>query len=259
VFFYLKALLRSLILPPAGPMILAVVGALMIWRRRPSGGPVLALGLGSLWLAATPVIADALSRLTVHYPPLNLSKPTNAGAIVILAGGSERQFAPEYGGPMVKGALLERLTYGAFVARRTGLSVLISGSPNEANAMRASLNRDFGINPRWEDNKSQDTFENAKFSARILRAAGVKRIILVTSSEHAWRASQEFQDAGLDVVPAPVGLWVPSELGAKGFVPSPAALLQSHVAVYELLGERVRSVLEILHARQAFYPNSPDP
>jgi hypothetical protein len=48
VFFYLKALLRSLILPPAGPMILAIVGALMIWRRRRFGGPVLALGLGSL-------------------------------------------------------------------------------------------------------------------------------------------------------------------------------------------------------------------
>jgi hypothetical protein len=83
VFFCLKALLRSLILPPAGPMILAIVGALMIWRRRRFGGPVLALGLGSLWLAATPVVADALSRLTVHYRPLDLSKPTRASIFTL--------------------------------------------------------------------------------------------------------------------------------------------------------------------------------
>jgi len=258
VYFYWKALLRSLILPPAGPLILAVIGALMFWRRRRFGGLILALGLGSLWLAATPIVADALSRLAEHYPPLDLSKPTNAGAIVILGGNGVRDFAPEYGGPMVEGVLLERLTYGSYVARRTRLPLMISGAPEEARAMQASLIRDFGIYPKWEDNKSHDTFENANFSALILNAAGIKRIILITNSEHLWRATHEFQNAGLDVVPAPARLWVPRGRSAPRFVPSPGALLQSHIATYELLGEQIRRVFERLHARQPFYSKRTD-
>ena len=36
--------------------------------------------------------------------------------------------APEYGGPAAGPGLLERLSYGAYVARRTGLPVLVSGT-----------------------------------------------------------------------------------------------------------------------------------
>ena len=41
------------------------------------------------------------------------------------------------------------LGYGAYVARRTSLPVLISGSADEAEAMRVTLSRDFGITARW--------------------------------------------------------------------------------------------------------------
>ena len=71
--------------------------------------------------------------------------------------------------------------------------------------MSASLARDFHIEPRWVEDRSRDTFQNAQFSARMLKAAGVSRIILVTDAAHEWRAVHEFTSAGLAVVPAPDG------------------------------------------------------
>jgi uncharacterized SAM-binding protein YcdF (DUF218 family) len=252
MYFVLKSVVRTLLLPPAAPLILAAIGAVLMRRHRRTGGVLLTVGLISLWLFATPIVADAVSHLAEHYPALDLSKPTNAQAIVILGGGGVREFAPEYGGPSAENVLLERLSYGAFVARRTGLPILVSGAPSEAIVMRTSLLRDFGTSTRWTENQSRDTYENARFSARILSAEGIKRIILVTGSAHLWRAAHEFQSVGLDVVPAPAGVRAPREPGALRFVPEAAALMRSSAAVYELIGEPARRVQAALGVRERF-------
>jgi len=248
----LKALFRSLLLPPASSLILAAIGALQLWRGRRGGAAVLAAGCVSLWLFSTPIVADAISRLAERYPALDLSRPTDAQAIVILGGGGLRRFAPEYAGPQADFGLLERLCYGAYVARRTGLPVLVSGAPDEALVMRTSLSRDFDIAARWVDGQSRDTYENARFSARLLHADGIRRVILITGSAHLWRSAHEFQEAGLDVVPAPVGVSAPRERGAFQFVPSPAALMRSNLAVYELIGEPMRRLQAALGLRERF-------
>src|SRR6202022_4806307 len=111
--------------------------------------------------------SGSLWRLGGAVSGLDLEQPTHAQAIVILGGGGYRYAAPEYDGPAPELALLDRLTYGAFVARRTSLPVLVPGNGNEAGTMRASLARDFGISTRWFENHSRDTFENARFSVEI--------------------------------------------------------------------------------------------
>jgi uncharacterized SAM-binding protein YcdF (DUF218 family) len=116
--------------------------------------------------------------------------------------------------------------------------------------MRTTLSRDLGVPARWVEDQSLDTYQNARFSVRLLRANGVKRIILVTSSTHIWRAAHEFQQAGLDVVPAPSGVWAPRELGVFRFVPSPSALLRSNLAIYELIGEPARKLQSALGVRE---------
>src|SRR5437588_293482 len=133
---------------------------------------------------------------------------------------------------------------------RTALPVLVSGTAQEALAMRTSLARDFGVEVRWVEGRSRDTFENAQFSAPLLKATGVSRIILVTDGAHAWRAAHEFAGTGLAVVPAPVGLWAPRETGMQRYLPSTAALDRSRSALYELLGDLVRRVLAALHLRR---------
>lgn len=246
----LKSLVRELMLPPAGPLIIAVLGLLLVSRRRRLGAALVVIGVGFLWLCATPVIADVLTRFAERYPPLDPSKPVNAQAVVILGGGGQRPFAPEYGGAAIEGVMLERVNYGAFVARRTSLPVLVSGSAAEALAMRATLSRDFGIEVRWVENESGDTYENARFSARLLRAAGVHRIVLVTSSAHEWRAAHEFAAAGLEVVPAPVGGQVPHAYAVSDFLPDPTGMIRSYRALYELVGEPMRELMAVLHLRR---------
>lgn len=249
MFITLKSLARDLILPPTGPLLLAVLGLLLARSRRKLGGTLVVIGIGSLWLCATPVVADALTRLAERYPPLDPSKPVNAQAIVILGGGGQR-FAPEYAGPAIEGAMMSRVLYGAFLARRTALPILVSGSPGEAQAMSTTLSRDLGITVRWVESQSGDTYENARFSARLLRAAGVHRIVVVTSSTHEWRAAHEFMAAGFDVVPAPVGVDAPHKREISDFIPGHTGLTRSHFALYELIGEPVRELMAAAHLRR---------
>jgi uncharacterized SAM-binding protein YcdF (DUF218 family) len=249
MFTYVKSILRNLILPPAGLLILAFIGLLLTRRHRRLGNALIATSLGLIWLGSLPVVANWLQRQAERYPPLDLSRPVNAQAVVILAGGSERT-APEYGGPAIAGDTLERVDYGAYIARRTSLPVLVTGSNDEAEAMRATLMRSFNITPRWVDTRSGDTFDNARFSARLLRADHVSRIILVTTGTHEWRAAHEFMAAGLQVVPAPVGNRIPQQLHVESFVPAVNALMHSHEAIYELIGEPVRELFAVLHLRR---------
>jgi uncharacterized SAM-binding protein YcdF (DUF218 family) len=254
MFITVKTLLKTLVLPPAGLLILAFVG---LWLLRRRGGAAARIGLvllvgalAALWLLATPAVGEALSRMAERYPALDLSRPVRAQAIVILGGGEAVADAPEYGGPAAGLELLERVSYGAFLARRTRLPVLVSGSAREALAMRTVLARDFMVEARWVDDQSRDTFDDARYSARLLRADGVRRILLVTSASHEWRAAHEFASAGLEVDPAPVHVWTRTEHGMTYYLPGSVALLRSGEALYELLGDAVRRLLAATHLRR---------
>ena len=247
---HLKTLLKELILPPASPLILALLGWVLLKARPRLGRIFIAVGLVSLWLLSTPLVADALSGLVELYPPVDLRQAAGAQAIVILGGGGERALAPEYQGPAAEPFMLERLSYGAYLAKKTGLPVLVTGYSLEARAMHDSLQRNFEIETRWVDDQAYDTFQNARNSARMLSAANVHRIILVTHATHMRRSVREFADAGFDVVPAPVGMLAPRDFGVLHYFPAPEALLRSHVAIYELIGEPVRILLSASHLRR---------
>jgi uncharacterized SAM-binding protein YcdF (DUF218 family) len=246
----LKTLLKAVIFPPAGPLLVAFLGVYWMERRPRLARACLLLGLGSLWLLSTPLVSDGLSRMAEHYPPLDWRTVAGAQAIVILGGGGQRAFAPEYGGPAADPFLLERLSYGAFIAHKTSLPILVTGYRVEAVAMRASLLRNFELEPRWVDDEAYDTFENARNSARLLQADGVHRVILVTGASHLWRSVHEFTDAGMEVVPAPVGMLAARDSGIWVFLPNPEALHRACAAINELLGEPVRTLLAATHLRR---------
>lgn len=252
MYFTLKALARTLILPPAGPLMVALAGLWLMRGDRRLGLILISSAIVFLWICGTPLFADWITRRAEGYPALDPSQPVQAQAIVIIGGGEERNPAPEYGGSVADDVLLERLAYGAFLAKRTSLPVLISGAPREIMAMNITLARNFGVNVRWIEDQSSDTFENARFSGRILRRAQVRRIVLVTSSTHMWRAAHEFMEVGFEVVPAPVGILTGRELNAFSFVPSAHALSRTNAAIYELLGEPMRRLQSALHIRERF-------
>jgi uncharacterized SAM-binding protein YcdF (DUF218 family) len=258
IFVTVKSVARTLLLPPAGPALLAIAGAWLLGRRRAGGLSrrvgigLVVCGLGSLWLLSLPVVADVLERAAEREPVLDEARAADAQAIVILGGGTARPSAPEFEhAPMAGADLLERLAYGAYLARRTRLPILVSGDLIEAEAMHISLGREFGVATRWIESHSYDTFQNAQFSAPLLRESGVRRILLVTSATHEYRAAREFEACGLEVIPAPTGVWTPPpEPGALHYLPNVAALQRSTGALYELIGDVARRLFAASHLRR---------
>ena len=95
--YWLKALVKALVLPPTGPLLVAALG-LGLLRRAPRVGRLLAFaGVLSLLLLVVPAVSDLLRQCVGGSPLLDLERAKSAQAIVILGGGTRRD-APEYGG-----------------------------------------------------------------------------------------------------------------------------------------------------------------
>jgi uncharacterized SAM-binding protein YcdF (DUF218 family) len=178
--------------------------------------------------------------------PLDLKRAADAQALVILGGGVRRN-APEFGGETLGRITLERVRYGARLARATQLPVLVSGGSvhggtAEAALMKRVLQDEFNVEVRWSEDRSRDTRSNAVESAAILLPAGIRRVILVTHAAHMPRASGEFASAGFQVTPAPTV--IPAERFTFDhpveLLPSMSALQGSSYALYELLADLSR-------------------
>lgn len=233
-----RELVKLVVLPPAGLLLLALV-ALVIARYRPRTGRTLAtLSVLALMVLAMPVVGGLLVRAVGEVSPLDAADAKNAQAIVVLSGGT-RRYAAEYGGPTVSTLTLERARYGARLARQTGLPVLVSGgrvrnAPPEALLMREVMS-EFGIQVRWVETRARTTHENAVNSAAILRANGIRRVILVGHSFDFPRSREEFEAAGIDAIPAPIDIPSNAPLDFGDFWPSVGGLRLSYYGMYEIL------------------------
>jgi uncharacterized SAM-binding protein YcdF (DUF218 family) len=245
-FFWLKAAAKALVLPPTGPLLVAVAGLALCSRVPRVGRSLATAGVVGLLALSMPAVADFLGRLVDTSAPFELETARNAQAIVILGGGVRRD-APEYGGDTLATLTLERVRFGARVARLTGLPVLVSGGSvlggePEASLMSASLEREFGVPVRWIEAKSRTTHENAVLSARTLRQEGIDRIVLVTHALDTRRATAEFRAQGLAVVSAATGRRGDSNYTALDYLPGMHGLQRSYHATYEILANLVRVV-----------------
>ena len=232
--------IAALLLPPLSFLILGGWG---VWlsrsrRRQRLGRALIVLSGAALWLLSTPYLAGLM--LDALKPPPSTIRGGEAEAIVILSGGVHRDNL-EYGGDTVGRLTLERVRYGAWLARETAKPVLVTGGAPaggvpEGQLMRAVLEQEFGIPVRWVEDRSDNTRENALRSAELLKSAGVRRIFLVTHAWHLKRAIPEFERAGLEVIPAGIGYSADDRPGVLDFVPSARGLLDSYFAMHEGIG-----------------------
>jgi uncharacterized SAM-binding protein YcdF (DUF218 family) len=238
-FIWIKQAVKVLVLPPNGPLLVAFIG-LAIAGRYPRRGRFLAIGgLVTLTILAMPAVGLWLTATIDRTPALDLRRVGDAQGVVILGGGLRRH-APEYGGATLSALTLERVRYGARVARATGLPILVSGgavsdAPPEAPLMRKVLVDEYAVPVRWVEARSRNTHENAVNSAAILKANGVARVILVGHSFDFPRTRNEFESAGVSVIPAPIYVRSAEPLSIGDFVPSAGGLQRSYLASYELL------------------------
>jgi uncharacterized SAM-binding protein YcdF (DUF218 family) len=241
----LLAVGKALLLPPASLLLVGGVGLLLLRRRPRLARVVLITTWFVSYLLCTPVVAAWLQLAAGNGRAIDPEQLRSAQAIVILGGGL-RIGSEEFGGDTLGGLTLERVRYGAWLARSSGLPVLVTGGrpPGakraEAEVMHDALEQEFGVAVRWVETASRNTHENARKSAEILLPLGVKRIALVMHGFDVNRGRAEFGDAGFDVLAAPTQLAHPSIERVGDVLPHAGALQASYFALYELAARLVR-------------------
>ena len=238
-------IIELLALPPAGPLILVVLGTLLLWARSRSGYLLASLGWVLLYFSALPFTAFTLAQFLETTPALDAAaiRQSGAQAIVVLGGGRYPD-APEYGATTSNGTELERLRYAAWLHRRSGLPIaVIGGDPlntgiKGAEYMTRALEEEFRVPVKWADGRSRHTFDNAEFAWERLEAAGVTRILLVSHAWHLPRAVPAFEKHGFTVTPAPTAYLTRGKLdrGPLLWVPTAWAMKQNGYYFHELVG-----------------------
>jgi uncharacterized SAM-binding protein YcdF (DUF218 family) len=250
----LKPFLTALLLPPVPWLALIVLGAWQLRRRRWLGGSLVLLGVALVWISCTQAAGALATRWLLRPPPaltdlkpLKTPPPSGQTVIVVLGGG--RIDTAEYPHHSLSTISMERLRYGIWLSRETGLPWAFTGGlspgaePTEA-AIAARVGREEFRHPlRWAEDQSRDTRENAIRTLALLKQEGVGRIVLVTHDMHMPRSMRNFERAraaagmSIELVPAPVGVlrkqpqWV-----AGDFYPTARGIAQTRYALREWLG-----------------------
>ncbi len=199
--------IKHLLLPPLLWGWLLVYGFVMFRRKPVRARWALGVAIALLYASSTSWVANSLLELVADTaPPLPGPPPQ---AVVILAGGRALEF--DATGKVIAARMgpntSERVIEGVRIAREMQLPILVSSgtpdgiAPAEAIVMRDVMVREFGVTPRWVEDQSRNTVENALLTAPILKRDGITSIVLVTHGSHMRRARYLFEQTGLRVVP----------------------------------------------------------
>lgn len=255
---FARPLLAALLLPPFPFLLLIGAGFAFMRRFQRAGRLVLLIGSAGTWLACCVGTGELLATTLLRIPPplsdesilrLKAENETKPGktAIVMLGSGIVQNSA-EYREARLSGVSLERLRYGVWLSRRTGIPACFSGGvgwagePGDSEAATAQriASREFLHPLKWVEGDSRDTIENAKRSVQLLQRDGINHVVLVTSGLHMQRALAAFARAtpgtGLTVEAAPMNLALRTDQALYAWIPSPEGYGNVHVVLREWLG-----------------------
>ncbi len=227
MFVYLSKLLPKLVYP-LGLISLLVILVLLLEKHRKWRQGLLMSVLAILWLASNRWVSLALAR-SLEWQNIPEDKAPTAEVIVLLGGGTE---SPDFPRPMTEvNSAGDRVLYAAQLFKAQAAPViLVSGGNLNFSQARGSTPAEEMITllqltgiPEdviWRQENSQNTYEDAKYSAELLEEKGMTTIILVTSAMHMPRAKALFEKQGLMVIPAPVDYHVTEQLWSASFKPT---------------------------------------
>lgn len=242
--FFLKKLIRAFVLPPGVFIaVFAAWGAVLLWRRKRSGWiPLSAAAV--LYLLSVAVVADPLLGL-VEVRNWSPAEVRDADVLVLLGGGIVEGTADLTGDSTPSPDMMCRLVDTVRLQRQTGKPVIVAGGrvedgPSEASVVKRFL-VEFGVpaDAVILDERSRDTVENARYSARIMKEKGFRQALVVTSGYHLRRSLLLFRAAGVHCAGYPSNLQSERKRswGFLDFLPSVEAFRKSAIALREMLGE----------------------
>jgi uncharacterized SAM-binding protein YcdF (DUF218 family) len=237
----MKSMLLSLVMPPTGFVTLIIIGLLLrgAWYR--TGRRLTWAAVICLLLFSLPFVSySALVALETDLP---MTPPADHPPQAIVVLGAETIRSAQGSERFWPGLLtLDRLRAAAALHRQTGLPILATGGVTGEQmlavglVMQQSLRDDFRTPARWVEWKSRDTWENARYSADILRADGITSVYVVTHPWHMKRALLAFQGTGLTVTAAPTPLDTMSNPDFGDFMPRASIWQIGYYAMHEWIG-----------------------
>ena len=257
----LKPVAAALLLPPVPMLVLALAGVGVMRARPRAGRWLVLLAVVGVWLGSTSAAARWVQESWLAPPaPLDatqraqLKARASAGehlAIVVLGGGVNAE-AHEYEQADLSNVSLQRLRYGLWLGRQTGIPVAATGglgwaqagssAPPEGRRMAEIARDEFGVPLRWVESTSRDTHENAVNTLALLQPDGIAEIVLVTNGTHMPRALREFRaaaPAGVHVSAAPMGESWAADSALLRWLPSGEGLLRMRAALHEILARLI--------------------
>ena len=240
--FILKNILTPFLLLP-GIFIISLIftGAWFLHKKKWKAG-IVALIFGCfMWALSIAPVSDAMIRgLESEY-----SIPKNVkGDVIILLGRGVSDKAPDLTGLGVPSdGYFTRIVTAVRLQKRLNIPIIVSGAEtSEDKIVKDHIVKrflvDLGISAEKIiiENKSRDTFENAKFTQEICAKLGFTNPILVTSAYHLKRAVMIFEKVGLQVEPFPAGFksWQGKQYRWHSYLPGDFST--ASLAIKEYLG-----------------------
>ncbi len=228
MFVFLSKLLPILIYPLALSCFILILALILRSRERLRNTLIIGAVI-LLWLAGNRWVALSLAR-SLEWQYLPQTNLPQADAIVLLGGSTEPALYPR---PQVEvNSAADRVLYAATLYHEgKAPAILLSGGsidwqPESTGSPAEQMDELMDMlgvpaDALWLDTKSLNTYENAVYSAEILREKGINRVLLVTSAMHMPRSVALFKKQGLEVIPAPADYTVTQEGWNNLFSDSP--------------------------------------
>ena len=215
MFYALSKILWFLFQPSSLIAVMIAGGLALSWTRHQAVGRRLALAGAVLMvvLGLSPAGGALILPLEERFPRPVLTGSENIAGIIVLGGAEDARVGVQRGAHAVNESA-ERLSEAVTLARRFpqaslvftgGSGALIRSGPPEADAAKRIL-EDLGVEPQrivLED-RSRNTYENARYTFDLLQPKAGETWLLVTSAFHMPRAIGVFRKAGFDVLAFPV-------------------------------------------------------
>jgi len=233
----------SFFLPPGIFFLAFILIACLAWKKGERfAAKLIILITAVFYLLSTYLVADVLMGTleSAYEPPENPQ-----GDVVIMLGGGAFSDAPDVDG---EGALTAspsaRLLPAVRLASKLDLPILVSGgqvfqeSGKEALlAKRTLVSLGVPESRILVEGDSQNTVQNAAYTATILKEHDLVRPILVTSAFHMKRSVLNYEKLGIEVVPYPTDYMVSHHpvFHVVKLAPSADALHTNAVVLQEIL------------------------
>ena len=242
--FIIKKIITSFILPPGiFIVILFAFGIILVMNRQKKIGLTNILLGFLIWiLSISPTSYLLLSSLeSDFYKSTNLK-----GDVIILLGGGIYEDVRDLTGSGFPGEdMLGRLVTAVRLHKRKNIPIIISfGSVyKDRNAGAPIVKRflmDLGVEESQIilEDRSRDTFENAKYSIEICEQRGFTSPILMTSAYHLKRSCWVFEHLGMKINPFPAYFKTHDHpiYHWNSFLPSHGSISSISRALHEYLG-----------------------